>query len=509
MQPDFAIRFHESMMDDVPNTDERNQMCLEAWRDSVGDEPEVGIARKYHKADEYDERRDIPVFEEHVIPERMSKDGKRKIPSVKYDKKALAAICKNMNAAIADVGKFCPITNGHTSDDPKDPEPEVLAYTGAYRLGMIGNTKPRYAIFTDEYHRKDRAEIMKGRRGRSVEVLPIPDVHKRSFYPIAALGADEPRLNLPPARYAKDESGETYEVERYMMVAPGGNSTFIPNDDRQKYGDESPRGPLSQTEIQQIVQALTQTSYVQWVIGKMEEEGKAGSVNPLVHQPPQMADMPADNQLGGDPNLAGLINPAHEAAETQGFSGDPTNSPQDADDTDAPGGSSKPPFDKGKKMAEETQDKYSKSAGLQAIEARLEKLETENEQTKAENAALKAKLVGAERYSKLSGLAAQGIEMDLNEEMEVVSTQSDEQFDKYCKRIADKYRRSPAAVADFSAFHQAGRKTAPDGKPVNEFDTLTEDQNEEVVKYALNNGLDYIAARERYIKENKKSDIAG
>lgn len=509
MQPDFAIRFHESMMDDVPNTDERNQMCLEAWRDSVGDEPEVGIARKYHKSDEYDERRDIPVFEEHVIPERMSKDGKRKIPSVKYDKRALASICKNMNAAIADVGKFCPITNGHTSDDPKDPEPEVLAYTGAYRLGMIGNTKPRYAIFADEYHRKDRADIMKGRRGRSVEVLPIPDVHKRSFYPIAALGADEPRLNLPPARYAKDAAGETYEVERYMMVAPGGNSTFIPDDDRQKYGDCNSNGPLSPEVIRQLMEAFTQTSYFQWIIGKMEEEGKAGSVNPLVHQPPQMADMPADNQLGGDPNLAGPIGPAQDAAKTPGFGGIPTNSPEDTSGMGDPAGDSKPTNEQGKKMSEQNTEKYSKSAGLQAIEDRLAKLETENEQTKAENAALKAKLVGAERYSKLSGLAAQGIEMDLTEEMEVVATQSDEQFDKYCKRISDKYRRSPSAVADFSAFHQAGRKTSPDAKPQNEFDTLTEDQNEEVVKYALNNGLDYIAARERYIKENKKSDIAG
>jgi len=518
LQSDFAIRFHESMMDAVPNTDERNQMCFGAWRDSVGDEPEVETARKYHKASEFDERRDIPVFEEHVIPERLSKDGKRKIPAVKYDRKALAAICRNMNEAIADVGKFCPITNGHTSDNVTDPEPEVLAFTGAYRLGMIGNNKPRYAIFADEYHRKDRAEILKGRRGRSVEVLPLPDVSKRSFYPIAALGADEPRLNLPPARYQKVD-GEEIEVERYMMVAPGGASTFIPDADKQKYGDDQQSEmPIPLASLKQIMEAFTQTAVFQWAVGKMEEEGKSGAVNPLVHQPPQMADMPVDDaagQPGAQPPM-----PGQEPDQDDMGDGDVPDEDWSEDDElvsgpigpntpeqGAAGGSNKPPFKGNEKMTEQTPakpDQYSqKSAGLQALEDRIAAVE-------AENAGLRAKLIGAERYSKLSSLKSQGVELDMDSELKKVATQSDEQFAGHVETIEKYYRRSPAAVADFSELHGAGRQSRVADGPANEIDTLKPEEVNEVIKYAEKHRLEYTDARERYAKEKTvKTPVAG
>ena len=36
-QPDFAIRFHESMRDSVPRTSERNALMFRAWEEHVGD----------------------------------------------------------------------------------------------------------------------------------------------------------------------------------------------------------------------------------------------------------------------------------------------------------------------------------------------------------------------------------------------------------------------------------------------------------------------------------------
>lgn len=517
-QPDFAIRFHESMMDKIPDTEARTQQCFREWRNSVGVEPEVLTARKYHKDSEYVERENIPVFEEHVIPARRSKDGTRVIPAVKYDKRALAAIVRNMNEQIADVGKFCPITNGHTSDNTADPEPEVLAYSGTHRLGMIGNKKPRYAIFADEYHRKDREEILKGRRGRSVEVLPLPDVHARTFYPIAALGADEPRLNLPPARYHKTASGEELEVERYMMVAPGGSSTFIPSDDRDKYEDDENEQDMPNAQIRSTMEAFFASAPVQWVMQKMEEEGKAGSVNPLVHQPPPMADMQADPnappQPGQQPGQApgqqpGMDPMGGDDPDMDDFNMDDSDeSPGDAMPGQQPAAGNLPP--KGKKpmtepVVDQNKDQYSvKSAGLQALEARMTALEQEN-------AGLRAKLIGAERYSKLSSLKQQGIEFDLTNELGRVATQTDEQFAGHVETIEKYYRRSPVAVADFSELHGAGRQSEVSDAS-NGVDELSAGDAEHVMKYAMrhneankDNQISYIEARERYIATKKTS----
>ena len=506
-QPDFAIRFHQSTMADIPNTAERNRQCFEAWRSHVGDEPEVAEARRYHKESEFLERRDIPVFEEHEIPARKTRDG-RVIPAVKYDRKALASICKNMNEQIADVGKFCPITNGHTSDNRTDPEPEVLGYTGAYRLGMIGNRKPRYAIFADEYHRKDRDELLKGRRGRSVEVLPLPDVHKRSFYPIAALGADEPRLNLPPARYFNrpSEHGEDVEVERYMMVAPGGNGTFVPGDDRDKYGDDEAELPSSL--IKSIMEAFLNSAIGQYITQKMEEDGKAGSPNPLVHQAPQMADMPIDesNQPGqpGAPGAPGM--PGADPAGQPQQGGSPLDAGSDMGagaphqktmppKPDAGGPPNKPPFDEGSNPMADVQEKYSKSAGLQALEARLNALE-------AENASMKAQLLGSQRYGKLSKLKSEGYEFNMERYMKKAEVQTEDEFTADLQDIEKYARKSPSAVADFSAIAGVGKQgELPEAG--NGVDELTAADVDSVMKYARTHEVDYVTARERYCADKK------
>lgn len=502
-QPDFALRFHEAAMSAIPNTAERNQRCFEIFREHVGEEPEVAEARKYHKADDYIERRDIAVFEEHEIPARKTQSG-RTIPAVKYGKRELAAICRNMNEQIADVGKFCPITNGHTSDNLADPKPEVLAYTGAYRLGMIGNKKPRYAIFTDEYHRKDREEVLRGMRGRSVEVLPLPDVSKRTFYPIAALGADEPRLNLPPARYFNrpDDDGVPIEVERYMMVLPGGNSTSLPSD---KYGDQSgsPEQQLSEAAVKQICQAMFATAPFQWVIAKMEEDGASGSPNPMVHQPPEMADMPADAmQQPGDPaqqTQPGGMPPAANDMPQPGPQGMPPAKPPAAA---MPPADKPKPFEGKETMPEETKEQYSKSAGLSAIEQRLDALEREN-------ASLKAKLLGSERYSKLNDLKVKGFEFNIERYMAKATTQTDEDFAAELQDIEKYARRSVTAVADFSEVAGIGHQSelAPSAHGIDE---LAEDEAKEVRKYAMANSLDYVTARDRYVSEKKaRKSVAG
>lgn len=151
-------------------------------------------------------------------------------------------------------------------------------------------------------------------------------------------------------------------------------------------------------------------------------------------------------------------------------------------------------------MSEQKEQYSTKSAGLQALEARMDALETEN-------AGLRAKLIGAERYSKLSGLQAAGIELDLNEELETVATQSDAQFEKHCDRIKTKYRRSPASVADFSEFHQGGKQASlPAGTQDFGVDTVSKLDAEEIVKYALRHEIgDYVVAKDRYMADKAKA----
>ena len=495
-QPDFAIRFHESTLSTIPNTAERNRQCFEAWARHTG-EPEVSEARRYHKQEEFTERRNIPVFEEHELPPVKLSGGQFR-KGVKYDRYALASICKNMNEQLADVGKCCPITNGHTSDNRNDPEPEVLGYTGAYRLGMIGNKKPRFAIFADEYHRRDRENILNGRRGRSVEVLPLPDVHKRTFYPIAALGADEPRLNLPPARYFR-RPNDNVEVERYQMAMPGGNATFMPSD---KYGDDPndrSEQALSRKQIESLMQAFLASSMGQYILMKMQEDGQAGAPEALPHSPPEMADMPVDDPaMDGQPDPNQPPGAAPPAAPSPNM---PAGPPQGAGPAPPKppmaGGQSPKPFDKGTKPMVEDTDKYSKS--FEALTARLDALE-------AENRSLKAKLTGSERYSKLANLKQKGYEFDLTEELGKVSAQSDEQFTQHCGTIEKYYRKAVTHVADFSAIAGVGEQADVPAE-VSGVDQLTAADVEGVKRYSRIHGLSYADARERYTADKKSGTV--
>jgi hypothetical protein len=302
-----------------------------------------------------------------------------------------------------------------------------------------------------------------------------------------------------------------------MMVAPGGASTFIPDADKQKYGDDQQNDmPIPLASLKQIMEAFTQTAVFQWAVGKMEEEGKSGAVNPLVHQPPQMADMPVDDagQPGAQPQMPGQEPDQDDMGDVpdEDWSEDEENTSgpigPETSQQGADGGSKKPPFKGNDQMTEQTPakpDQYSqKSAGLQALEDRIAAVE-------AENAGLRAKLIGAERYSKLSSLKSQGVELDMDSELKKVATQSDEQFAGHVETIEKYYRRSPAAVADFSELHGAGRQSHVGSGPANDIDILSQGEVEQVVKYAEKHNINnYTEARERYAKEKTvKAPVAG
>ena len=207
------------------DTDQANAIAFKSWdKHTAGtDKLRAKAAEKFPK-EKFELLRDVPVFCEH---ETTNAAGEPQV----YDREALAAICDKMNHRIADVGAYAKISRGHTPD-PEDvangaEQPEVLGFQGPYRLGMIGNENPKYAIFADEFWFRDKAGERAKLPGRSVEIWQHPEMAERFFDPVAALGAETPRLDMP-MKFARAANG--VEIAKYSgAVYPGGSNSYVPN----------------------------------------------------------------------------------------------------------------------------------------------------------------------------------------------------------------------------------------------------------------------------------------
>jgi hypothetical protein len=93
--------------------------------------------------------------------------------------------------------------------------PDVVGFCGPFRLGRFGASK-KTAIFADEWRRRDSVERLSRLPRRSVELWRAAEPQSAFFDPIAALGAETPRLAL----------GLNYSLEggapvlRYAAAAP-------------------------------------------------------------------------------------------------------------------------------------------------------------------------------------------------------------------------------------------------------------------------------------------------
>lgn len=170
---------------------------------------------------DYELFRDIALFDEHI-----GDDG------VVYDEELLKHIRDNGNFRIDDTGDWCPLIAGHTPDEPGQEQPEILGWAGPYRMGIVGNEKPRWCIFTDFRIHKDHAETYRRNPRRSVELWPEEDPKDRFFDPIAILGAETPKRPLGLTRYkASAASRKRIRYEMGADVTPvegGGSNTYIP-----------------------------------------------------------------------------------------------------------------------------------------------------------------------------------------------------------------------------------------------------------------------------------------
>jgi len=285
---------------DGMDPDDFNNVVWSTWKQSKGPTKEELLAERYFSPDKYHHEPGVCVFAEHKT---TTANGKKRT----YKLRDLANIVSCQNERISDVGAFPAISDGHTSNpgDANPRDPEILAYAGNYRLGRIGRDKPRWAIFQDEYQMNSAKPSLDKKPRRSVELWSFSD-GRAHFDPIAAIGAEAPRLPLPQRFSTFRHEGA--EIERYSFQAsggafgsPGAGSTHVMTgpktkkpvskdtyaiDDEAKQNSAGPVGTaqppvslgdtemprLAPEDLQEIVAAIAETPQFKFITELMERE---------------------------------------------------------------------------------------------------------------------------------------------------------------------------------------------------------------------------------------------
>ena len=488
-QPQFAIRFHEANMDHMPDVYERNEACDSAWEQAHGPFRERQLARDTFDADKYQEVRDVAVFEEHTIPDGKDKDGN--IVSGTYDKYALAEMADGINYRIRDTKQFAPLALGHTGKDK--PEPQLLGFGGAIRLGMIGNENPRFGLYTDEYRRKDKSDLFRDLPGRSPEVWRNKDFSRRFMAPIACLGTTTPRLDITPTFYAHNVDGDDIPVDQYFrdddttfdideidryMSTMGGSNSFTPSfgGEHQDYGTQNTEnsGGYSQMQnggqdieqlIPMLIEGFQNSQMGQFIQDLMKQSGQGGIASPMVQQP---IDNPGDAMGGGAPPPQQPESPQPDGQSQ--FGGFPPPQPKETYE-----------------MPDNNTDYYSRMVDENAaLKARLDTIDTERQRDHY-----------ARELSQLEDVAI----FDTNAELARLCELSPEQGAAHIEVIRTHYQRNVTGIADFPL-------QFPEGTSKKEFNSeqdLGNEAAEEISSYAMEHGVDYMKARDHYIRERQNA----
>lgn len=452
-------RAYGSLRDRYRRVDERTKEAFRRWRTSGGEaELQQLAAEKFPEAD-FVTVHDVPIFAEHVATERSGR-------VVKYDRRALEHIVARCNERILDTGDFAPLTAGHTPSKEGLPFPEVLGYDGPFRVGILGNKKPRWAIFVDEHIRKDCYAKAKSLPRRSPEVWAEPRMEDRILDPIAALGAETPRLDLGTVLYARRGDVVVEKYSSFVTSAaamPSGSNTHLPGSVREKHAAADTTTPtegagsmLQPQDIQQIADAIMATKQWQWLTQKMDSEesslpgadagGEPGNMSPDADQmgdpgmPPADTSAPPDSPATAPPTPA----PTPSAPAAAASPAAPAMSPLSDDEAGSLADDEKQQYGAmshdGKCGYAAARRRYMAGAPtMRYSRASHDRLETEAEKLRDRVARLEDDKRQTERYSKLSTLAATYV-FDVADEAKHCEAMSDEQFASHLTRV-ERYAR--------------------------------------------------------------------
>ncbi len=227
--------------------------------------------------EQFDLIENVPVFAEH---ETTSKDGRE----IRFTYDELKKVADRSNRRIAESGDYAAISIGHTPSPQAKAsgasDPDVVGFAGPFRIGRLGQAgqRQRFAILADFHVFKEDMSRFRKHPRRSPE-LWLEDSYEEMFLdPIALLGAEAPRLDLG-LLYSASRHGVA--IEKYAAVAPGPMSAFVPGHDQKinytpNQGDNL-MSMLTGDDLKQIVDALENTEWVQWVKSQMATDAPVGA----------------------------------------------------------------------------------------------------------------------------------------------------------------------------------------------------------------------------------------
>jgi len=492
-QSSYFIRASKALRQSIPSVNRRTVEILRAWKQSQNDQDLRDKAAAMFPADKFEHFGPRCIFLEHTVPE--SGDGSR--PEIHYGQKELQKLVDWANYRIRNSENFAALSDGHTpSQDEKSAgaqDPEVLGYSGPFYLGLLGDMKPQWAIYADEWvHTSDVPRFEKLQR-RSPEVWANEPIEQRTMDPIAALGAATPRLDSgmnPYCRRATDDRlvmrysmafSESSVPSKYAAVTPGPTNVFVPSAGKKKRtkttvdysgdsdmplpttGQDDQSQPDLAAVVGQAIQAVI-PSIVQAVVaqiqGGTDGEAPPGDLETDADDAAGMGDQGADDQVPDDqddttndvdndtndtPVPRGMDDQDTDTGEPEGA--DAMNQNQDNDPLakkyKAMGPQCYEAYMAGRKAGVEKYGKANAGGGNLAVivarqAERIQKMET----------AMAAERRDVMRYAKLHELASE-FAFDPKEEAETCTDMTDAQFERHCTVTVAKYaRRDDVAGVD-------------------------------------------------------------
>lgn len=424
-QPQFFARASRSLQRQIPSVNRRTIEILRIWKSSANDKDLRDKAAAMFPKAKFVHFGPRCIFLEHTVP--ASADTQQ--PEITYGQQELQQLVEWANYRIRNSDNFAVISDGHTpSQDEKAKGagmPSPLGYSGPFYLGQLGDIDPLWAIYADEWvHRDDVPRFEKLQR-RSPEVWASEPMSQRTLDPIAALGAETPKLDCGMNLYARASDGQL--VMRYSAATlPGPTNSFIPSAERrtrQHYsgeprmdGDNMNATPDLTTAVGQALQDLL-PSIVQAVVAQVTSQTEGPSDDDVNAQPqvPDQDDGPVD-----DP----AVNPDEAEA--------PEDDDPEASKYKAMGPDCHAAYLAGRRGA----TKYSRVTddGLAGIisrqAARIKMLEV----------TCAAERRDVERYRRLGELSHE-YTFDPNEELQTCRDMTDAQFERHCSATVTKYSR--------------------------------------------------------------------
>lgn len=489
----FARRMQPGMA--VPDDrTEWSRQIFDEWLESGGESELQAIAAKKFPSDQFECFRSRPIFAEHEVP-RTDDDGNKSVEV--YDRPVLEAIARKCNERILDTGDFSPLIDGHTPSSEEGSQPDVLGYSGPFRVGLIGNVKPRWCIFCDEWWDKQELDKLRKLQRRSPEVWLTQDINDRILDPIACLGAETPRLDLGLTKFCRTASGQV--VEKYSAVFAAEGNTFAPalvsgKDKHSRTGEG--QMPLSEEDVSQIVNAVMESKPMRWVAAQMEAgQGQ----EPDGDEGGQAIDPSIDDDVDDDNGQGAPAKPPVPERDADLASDDELGSmkPDEREDYERMDEGCRKAYMKGRRYAmQETPMPGDDGMAPQNNPAQKAMYSRRINELEAQVNTLKAQNRHKDRYHKLQELN-RSHEFALDEEFADVKDIPEDAFAKHCKRIVDRYQKRDAE-SDVPYVH-----LDPVQKPAGSISQAEREKyHRETLKLAQQKGIDFDTAKAEVYKSH-------